>query len=273
MRQYILSVLLLSLLLVNGCLCSGDGVNAGDINLIGLDEEWQLGEQLADEIRQQATVIHDEAVQSYLDEMGSRIVAATERSDRTWNFHVLADTAVNAFNIPGGHVFVNSGLILAATSPAELAGVVSHEVAHGVARHATERMTQAYGLNLLARLLMGGEVNLLEQIAAQLLGTGAMAKFSRDDEREADRLGLEFMAESGFDPRGMAAMFEAMLAIRERRPNAVEQFFATHPLTEERIDDMTTRASALSVDETSADEARFEAIQSRLEGIAARPWG
>ncbi|HEX7070445.1 MAG TPA: M48 family metallopeptidase, partial [Rhodothermales bacterium] len=226
------------MLVIEGCIC-GDGVNAGDVNIIALDQEWELGRELADAIRQQAPVIDDVLVQEYVTRMGSRIVEVTERNDVPWTFHLVADTSINAFNIPGGHVFVNTGLIAAAETPDELAGVLSHEIAHGVARHATEQMTEAYGLNLLARLILGGDVGLLEQIAAQLVGTGTMAKFSRDDERESDRLGLSFMSDAGYDPNAMATMFERMLAIRVRRPSMLEQFFSTHPLTEERIDDVS----------------------------------
>ncbi len=261
-RTIVLTLLLGAVLVVPGCVCETTGVNRGDLNIISLDEEWQIGRDLAEQILQEATVVEDPVLQSYVDEVGQEIVARTELSDRPWQFHVLADSNVNAFNIPGGHVFVNTGLIEAASSPSELAGVMAHEVAHGVARHGTERLAQAYGLNIVARLVLGDEVGLLEQIAVQMLGSGALAKFSRDDEREADRLGLEYMAEVGYDPHGMATMFETMLDLRERRPNMVERFFSTHPLTEERIAAVTERAGEFEATRP-VDPKAFERMRDR----------
>ena len=259
-------------MLLKGCLCETEGVNTGDVNLMSIDQEWQLGRELAAEVLQQVEVIHDPLVQAYVDDIGVSIVSGTELAERTWTFYVVADTSVNAFNIPGGHVFVNSGLIGAAASPHEVAGVMAHEVAHGVARHSTEQMTQAYGINLIARLLMGGEVNLLEQIAAQLIGSGTMAKFSRDDEREADRLGLDYMAEAGFDPQGMATMFESMLTLRRQRPTVVDRFFATHPMTEERIADVSERAESRNAQPREVSTERFAEIQERLADHQVRHW-
>ncbi len=262
----LLLVVLLSGMLLEGCICETGGVNRGDINLISLEQEWQFGQELAAEIREQADILHEPVVQKYVEQMGRRIVAVTELSDRSWEFHVVGDSSVNAFNIPGGHVFVNSGLILAANTPSELAGVVAHEVAHGVARHSTEQMTKAYGVNLIFSLVAGERVTLLEQIAGQLLGAGAMAKFSRDDEREADRLGLDYMAEAAYDAEGMAAMFESMLRLRERRPNLVEQFFSTHPLTEERVAEMEAGAEEIVGGGDKPDAHTFERVQQLVGG-------
>lgn len=261
-QRLTLLLLLLAGASVPGCICETTGVNRGDINLISLDDEWQLGEDLASQIRQEADMVEDPTLRSYVEQMGQDVVDQTELSDRPWEFHVIADSAVNAFNIPGGHVFVYAGLIEEAASPSELAGVIAHEVAHGVARHSTERLAQAYGLSFIARLVLGEDVGLLEQIAVQLLGTGAMAKFSRDDEREADRLGLEYLAAAGYDPQGMASMFEKMLQLRARRPNVVEQFFSTHPLTEERIQSVSERAQDMAPGE-ERDVKAFEQARDR----------
>lgn len=262
--RLLLLIMLPSLLFVEGCICELSGVNRGDINLISHDQEWELGAQLAEEIRRQTEIVEDPTIRKYVEEMGARIVEETELADRPWEFHVVRDSSVNAFNIPGGHVFVHTGLIRAAETPSELAGVVAHEVAHGVARHATEQMTQAYGMNLIFSLIAGEEVTILEQLAGRLIGSGAMAKFSRDDEREADRLGLLYMTDADYVPEGMVNMFETMLQLRRRRPNIVEQFFSTHPLTEERIEEMKTRAGEMERSKADTDEALFERIQRRV---------
>src|SRR5690606_32553165 len=127
-----------ALLPLQGCVC-GDGVNAGDVNLISLEEEWAMGEQLSREIQQQVPIVEDPLIEPYVQAMGERIVGVTERDDQSWTFHLVADTSITAFNLPGGHVFVHTGSITAAESPDEVAGVLAHEIAHGVARHATEQ--------------------------------------------------------------------------------------------------------------------------------------
>ncbi len=267
-----LAALLLPALLLGGCTCDSDSVNRGDINLISLDKEWEMGQELSQEIARQAPLVQDPEVLAYVNEMGRQITGETELADRAWQFHVVANPSINAFAIPGGHIYVHTGLIEAAGNAAELAGVMAHEVAHGTARHATERLTQSYGINALLQLVVGGDSGLLERIAADLVGRTTMAKFSRDDEREADRLGVRYMRDAGYRPEAMAAMFEKMLAARKDRPNAVEQFFSTHPLTEERIQAAEDRAEGLPDDQadlTLRDPA-FERVQQRLSQITAR---
>ncbi|MDX1546960.1 MAG: M48 family metallopeptidase, partial [Rhodothermales bacterium] len=194
-------------LLFGRCTCSSDSVNRGDLNVVPLGQEWQMGEQLAAEIARTQPLVDDPVLQEYVARLGAQLVEQTEMADRPWQFHVVADPSLNAFAIPGGHVYVNTGLIVAAESPAELAGVMAHEVAHGVARHGTERMTKVYGLSVVGSLVLGEDPGLLEQIAAQIIGSGAVARFSRKDETEADALGLDYLYEAGYPPEAMGTMF------------------------------------------------------------------
>ena len=264
-----LHLAVLVLLLVAGCQC-GSEVNRGDLNIVPLDQEWMMGEQVATQALQQVDLVEDPAVQQYVDRMGQELVAATELAERPWRFYVVDDPSINAFALPGGHVFVHTGLIEAAGSPSELASVVGHEVAHVAARHHTERITKVYGLNTLASLLVGQDVSLAEQIAVQLVGSGTLAKFSRDDERESDELGQALMAEAGYPPQAMAGMFRTMLEARERRPNLLERFFASHPITEERIQTAEERAQALpEVEERAARPETFTQVQRRIAAPAA----
>ena len=259
--------LVLLFALAPACTCNRDSVNRGDLNLISLDDEWAMGQDLAAEVAAQVAFVDDAAVQAYLDRMGAALVAQTELADRAWTFAVVDDPAVNAFALPGGHVYVNRGLVEAAEGPAELASVVGHEVAHGVARHATERMVKAYGLNLVAGLVLGDDPGLVREVVAGLVGQGALARFSRKDELEADALGLRFMAEAGYDPGGMAAMFETLLETRERRPALFERWFQTHPLTERRIEAAAAAAGALP-EPPGPDPADFLRVQRRLAAPA-----
>lgn len=258
LRRAVLAVFLAVSVSAAGCA----GI-LGGFNLISIEEEWELGAQLERDIAQELPIVNDAQLNQYITQMGQRIVAETEMAHLPWNFHVVADANINAFNIPGGHVYVYTGLITAANNAAELAGVVAHEIAHGVARHGTQRLSQAYGMNVLAAVILGQDPALYQQILAQVLAGGAFAQFSQRDEREADRLGVRFMYEAGYDPEGMARMFEQLVEERERRPGALEQFFSTHPLTENRIRDVRIQADRLPERNLRMNERGFEAAQQR----------
>jgi predicted Zn-dependent protease len=217
--------------------CASSGVNQGDVNLISLEQEWQLGQQLERDLAGQLSLNRDSAINGYVDRLGRRLVAKTEMANLPWKFHVVNNPEINAFNIPGGHVYVHTGLIASSDNVAELAGVMAHEIAHGVERHGTEQLTRVYGLNILAGALLGNDPATYERILAQVLGTGTIARFSRGAEQEADRLGVRTMYDAGYDPQGMVAMFQSLIEQRRRQPSSVDQFFASHPLTEDRIRD------------------------------------
>lgn len=245
--------------------CATSGVNRGDVNLVSLEEEWQLGAQLERDLAAQLPMVRDQAALAYINEMGQRIVSETEMARLPWKFHIVADPSINAFNIPGGHVYVHTGLIDRAGSAAELAGVMAHEISHGVARHGTERLTKAHGLNIVAGILLGENPAIYQQILAQIVGTGAIAKFSRDDEREADHLGVRYMYEARYNPQGMVGMFETLLNQRQRTPSSVEQFFSTHPLSEERIRNIQAEINKLpSTQGLVTNENGFRSLQQRV---------
>ncbi len=260
--QRLTPAVLLLLFMLSGCATTG--VNRGDVNLISMEEEWQLGRQLEQDLNRELRLVNDGTANAYIERIGQQIVRQTELADVPWSFHIVDDPAINAFNTPGGNVYVNTGLILAADNVAQLVGVMSHEIAHGVARHGTERLTKAYGLNIGAGLLLGSDPSAYEQVLAQIAGTGAIAKFSRNDEREADELGVRYMYQAGYDPEGMAQMFEHLLEERQGRPGAVAQFFSTHPLTERRIRDVRRAANQLPGRSLTMQDGDLASIQRRL---------
>jgi predicted Zn-dependent protease len=247
--------------------CGSGGGGAGNFNLISIEEEWQLGQQLSQDIARQVKLNNDPAVNDYVRSLGQRLVAQTPDpfNRLPWNFHVVDDPAINAFAIPGGHVYVNTGLIAAAENASELAGVMAHEISHVTARHTTEAISRQYGISILAGLVLGQNPNQLAEIAAQILAGGAMARFSRADEAEADELGIKAMFQAGYDPRGMAAMFRVLLAQSKSNPGRVEQFFSTHPTTEDRIRDADRRAADLGTRaDLITDEPQFQSIRGRV---------
>lgn len=258
----LLAVLMTVLALHGGCATTG--VNQGDFNVVSLQEEWKLGNQLETDLASKLDLVRDRNVVSAVSQIGSAIVAQTELANAPWEFHVVREQQLNAFNIPGGHVYVNTGLIQSSDNAAELAGVMAHEIAHGVARHGTENLTRAYGLNIVASLLLGENPKLYEQLLAQVVGSGTMARFSRDAEREADLHGVHYMHRAGYDPHGMATMFEKLLANRQRRPSSVEQFFASHPLTENRIAAVRAEADRLPGQGVRMDTRNFQSLRRRV---------
>ena len=253
------SIFLLTTLLFVSC---GSG---GGFNIVSLEEEWQLGQQLARDIERQMPMVNDPQVTSYIEQIGRRIVAQTEMANMPWQFHVVQNNEVNAFAIPGGHVYVHTGLINAADNASELAGVMAHEISHGVARHSTEQRSRQYGLSVLAGFALGQNPSGYQELLAQLIGTGTLARFSRDAEREADRLGVRYMHAAGYDPRGMPSMFEKLLARRQNQPGAVERFFSTHPVTEDRIRDTMNQANSMSRSgNLITDEPAFQSVKRRV---------
>jgi beta-barrel assembly-enhancing protease len=263
MKQQHRSTLALALVTLLTFNC-GSGGGGGDFNLISIEEEWQLGQQLAGEISRQVRLNNDPAVNAYIRQMGQRIVANTSFANLPWNFYVVDDPSINAFAVPGGHVYIHTGLIQNADNASELAGVVAHEISHVLARHSTEQISRQYGLSILAGLVLGQNPSQLATLAAQIIGTGAIARFSREAEREADELGIQAMYQAGYDPNGMATMFEELLEHRQGQPGRVEQFFSTHPLTEERIRESRNRAAKLSGRNVATDEPEFQNIKRRV---------
>lgn len=261
-RRRLLALLLLQLPLLTGCATLG----LGGFNIISIEQEWELGREIEEELAEQLTLSRDAELTGYVRQMGQAIVARTPMGNREWRFHVVEDDAVNAFNAPGGLVYINTGLIRAAENASELAAVVAHEIGHGVARHGTQRVSQQYGVAVLAGVILGEDPSLLAEIAASLAAAGAMARSSREDEFEADELGIEFMADGGYHPRGMVTFFERLLEMRQREPGQVERFFASHPAMGERIDRAEGLIAAMgSLDHLTVQDGRFPAIRSRAE--------
>jgi predicted Zn-dependent protease len=248
----LLAALAAAPLLAAGC------ATLGGANYVSIEEEWELGRQLEADINQQLRLVSDPTLERYVEQLGQQLVRETEMANRPWRFHVVADDAINAFNIPGGVVYVNTGLIAQAGSASELAGAMAHEVAHGVSRHGTQRLSQAYEANLLAGILLGGNPGLVEQIAAQVVAQGAFARFSRADEREADQLAVPYMAGAGWDPEGLARLLERLVG--EGGGGGGIPLFATHPAPAERARDVRALARGYAGRES---DNQFSAMRQR----------
>lgn len=202
------------------------------------EKEIQLGAQLAAQIEQQAKMVEDPMITEYVNRVGQNLVL---NSDATIPFtiKVIDSDEVNAFALPGGYFFVNKGLIIAADNEAELAGVMAHEIAHVAARHAMENAGkgQLLGYGILAGLIFtGGIAGAVLQNTAGLGQALAFFKFSRGAEKEADSLGVQYLYAAGYDPTGMATMFEKLASKNKKKPGSLSKLFSSHPQSLDRRD-------------------------------------
>ena len=239
---------------------------------VSQEQEIELGREAATLIERDVRLLGDPTVGDYIEGLGQAIVSRSGRPDLTYTFTVVDAPEINAFALPGGFVYVHRGLIEAADSESELAGVLGHEIGHVVARHGVDQMQRAQianvGLGVLESLLGRGRTATISNLAADLVAGGAFMKFSRDAEREADQLGARNIADAGQDPRGMLTFFDRLDALRERDPNVVDRFFASHPSPAERVQNLSALVDSLSAaPNLQADTTAFQRVRSYLRSL------
>ena len=239
--------------------------------LLSPQMERRIGEQAMREIRRQPDFIDDPDLTEYINAVGHRIVAAAD-TRQDFEFFLVNDKTVNAFSMPGGFVGVNTGLLLAAQTESELAGVLGHEVAH-VTQHHIARMIgkqDQMSIPLLAALVLGllAARSNPDVTQAVIAGAGATSiqsqlNYSRDFEREADRIGFQYLQQAGFDVGGMATFFERLQKATRLYENNAPAYLRTHPLTTERIADMQNRAQTAAYKQ-APDSIEFQLVRAKL---------
>lgn len=207
--------------------------------LVSDQQENQIGLQVRQQLEQQQHVkyVTDPQVLEFVKSVTDRVLplAQKDRPGVKWDVKVIDDPkTVNAFATPGGFLYVYSGLLLAADDPAEVAGVLSHEAGHVVARHSARQMVDAYGLEAITSLALGQNPGVASQLAAGVAGKGAMLANSRGDETEADEYGARYANEAGFDPHALITFFQKLQKEEASAPG-VMKFLSDHPATPDRI--------------------------------------
>jgi predicted Zn-dependent protease len=205
-------------------------------NWYSIEGEIRMGKEYAQQVEASVKLVQDPVVTEYVNRIGQNLVRNSD-AQVPFTIKVIDSDDVNAFALPGGFFYVNSGLILAADEEAELAGVMAHEIAHVAARHATRQMTRAQWANIgtIPLIFVGGGIGYAVRSAAGLGLPLTFLTFSRGFEAEADYLGLQYMYKTGYDPNAFISFFEKIQAKEKKRPGTLAKAFSTHPQTPDRI--------------------------------------
>jgi predicted Zn-dependent protease len=247
------------------------GVGKG-INLYSLEREIGLGKGLAQEVERSSKLIDDPVVTEYVNRVGQNLVRNSD-ARVPFTIKVIDSDEVNAFALPGGFFYVNSGLILRAQEESELAGVMAHEISHVTARHGTRNATKGELMQFASiPLMILGPVGWAGYGIYQGLNLAiplTYLKFNRDAEREADFLGLQYMYKAGYDPNAYVTFFERIQADEKRRPGTIPKVFSTHPPTPERIENAQKEIARIlpARPEYIVTTSEFDSVKGRLRGI------
>ena len=240
----------------------------GGVDWYSLEKEVRMGKEYSMQLEQSMRIVNE-----YINRIGQNLVRNSD-AKVPFTIKVVDSDEVNAFALPGGFFYVNSGLILAADEEAELAGVMAHEIAHVAARHATRQMTRANIANLMSLplIFVGGGIGYAAYQAAGIGIPLTFMKFNRNFEAEADYLGIEYMYKAGYDPNAFVNFFEKLEAQEKKRPGSFAKAFASHPQTPDRIQKSQEEIAKIlpSRDQYIVSTSEFDLVKARLAAIENR---
>jgi predicted Zn-dependent protease len=240
---------------------------------VSVSQEDELGDKYAAAIELQLPMLEDSTSAAWLSLLGTRLTSVADRENRDWHFYLVDDSTVNAFAVPGGHVFVHRGLIDKAESYSELAGVLGHEVAHVTLRHSVDQMRSRTRTGIFVTVFCA-VISICSSTAAQIAidvgGQALFAKYSRDDEAQADSAAVGYLVAAGINPNGIPRMFERMASLRRMDPSALDAWFGSHPLEETRTartKDLISMLGKAQRDSLPADEPSFAAFKAQVRDL------
>jgi len=243
------------------------------VNFYSIEKEIGMGKALAQDIERQAKIVDDPVIAEYVNRVGQNLVRNSD-AKVPFTIKVIDSEEVNAFALPGGFFFVNSGLILRAESEAELAGVMAHEIAHVAARHGTRQATRGQFVNMasIPLIFMGGWAGYGVRQAASVLIPIGFLSFSRGFEEEADLLGLQYLYKTGYDPTAFVDFFEKLQSMERKKPGTMAKVFSTHPLTDDRIKNSQKNIQEIlkAKPEYVVTTSEFDTVKSRLASLHNR---
>lgn len=240
--------------------------------------EQELGDRIAVQVNRQLPIVRDSALQRYLATLGQPLAAASERPNLHYRFYLVNLPSLNAFALPGGHVYVTRGLIQQTRDRSELAGVLAHEIGHVAARHGARKLERELRTNrvvsMLYSLFLGGEPGLIDQQAIRLAGELWSAKHSRRDEHEADVLAVRYLLRAGVDPHGLLRLLESLHAEESQGLHPAAEWFSTHPLTANRVREIREEIGAdppraPGDGRSPAELASYTAFLERVDALPA----
>lgn len=247
------AALLLGLAVLVAACAHAAYTNRNQLLLISEGQEMQLGLQASNDVLKKEKESHDQMQIERVKRIGRRIAVAANKPEYKWEFHLIEKDEVNAFCLPGGKVFVYTGILNLATSNDELAAVMGHEIAHALERHGGERMSTAlmlqFGGQAASIALGAGTSPAVSQVFSQAYGVGAqvgvLLPHSRTQESEADEVGMILAAKAGYEPAGALTLWRKMSAYEKSKGKSVPAFLSTHPASEQRIADIQAKMGAI----------------------------
>ncbi|MBS3820640.1 MAG: M48 family metalloprotease [Planctomycetes bacterium] len=264
-RMLLLSTLASSMLFsLTGC---------GSFSLISKEQEIAMGREAAPKFEEEfGGPVEDAALQNYVSQVGQQMAAVSTRQGIPYEFGLLNSDVPNAFALPGGKIYITAGLLRAMTNERQLAGVLGHEVGHVAEKHSVEQIEKQVGAAVLleiAATVIGGDTGEKAKAAGTIAANMAMLKYSREDEYEADKRGIDYTYRAGVNPYGVVELLEVLYKMNEQEPGSLGEMFQTHPLTSKRIEEaiayIEEEYDSAKPDAPDPNAARFRNMQKRLK--------
>jgi predicted Zn-dependent protease len=269
-KRLCLFLIILSFVLAAGC-ATNPVTHKPEIMLFSDQDEMKMGKEGNDAVVKQFGRYDDSTLQGYLDQVGQNIARVNHRQDLPYHYMVVDSSILNAFALPGGYIYINRGLLAYLNNEAQLASVLGHETGHVAARHGVKKYQKTIG----AQLVLAG-VSLATESPGLAVGTNLLLSailqgYSRKDERQADELGALYMYRAGYDPREMPAFFKILNQLEKQSPNLIEQLFASHPPTPDRVEKTEAHAGELIKEKTTGLAVDHNRYISHLDGLVFGP--